>query len=81
MKTISAKTIYTGKNVLSNSNLLFNGKKISSISKAKTGRKLGQFDVITPAFIDPHSHIGMERAGEPIPCWWVWSTTSSTTTR
>jgi imidazolonepropionase-like amidohydrolase len=65
MNSISAKTIYTGKNVLSNANLLFNGKKISSISKAKTGRNLGQFDVLTPAFIDPHSHIGMERAGEP----------------
>ena len=65
MNSISAKTIYTGKNVLSNANLLFNGKKISSISKAKTGRSLGQFDVITPAFIDPHSHIGLERAGEP----------------
>jgi imidazolonepropionase-like amidohydrolase len=65
MNYISAKTIYTGKKVLSNANLLFNGKKISSISKTKTGRNLGKFDVLTPAFIDPHSHIGMERAGEP----------------
>jgi len=65
MNYISAKTIYTGKKVLSNAHLLFNGKKISSISKTKTGRNLGKFDVLTPAFIDPHSHIGMERAGEP----------------
>jgi imidazolonepropionase-like amidohydrolase len=65
MNTISAKTIYTGKKVVSNAHLLFNGKKISSISKTKTGRSLGKFDVLTPAFIDPHSHIGMERAGEP----------------
>ena len=65
MNYISAKTIYTGKKVVSNAHLLFNGKKISSISKAKTGRSLGKFDVLTPAFIDPHSHIGMERAGEP----------------
>jgi imidazolonepropionase-like amidohydrolase len=65
MNYISAKTIYTGKKVLTNAHLLFNGKKISSISKTKTGRNLGKFDVLTPAFIDPHSHIGMERAGEP----------------
>ena len=65
MNYISAKTIYTGKKVLSNANLLFSGKKISAVSKTKTGRNLGKFNVLTPAFIDPHSHIGMERAGEP----------------
>jgi imidazolonepropionase-like amidohydrolase len=65
MNYISAKTIYTGKQMLSNAHILFNGKEISSISKTKTGRNLGKFDVMTPAFIDPHSHIGMERAGEP----------------
>jgi imidazolonepropionase-like amidohydrolase len=65
MDYISAKTIYTGKKVVSNAHLLFNGKKISAISKSKTGRSRGEFDVLTPAFIDPHSHIGMERAGEP----------------
>ena len=65
MNYISAKTIYTGKKVLSNANLMFDGKKISSVSKTKSGRSLGNFDVLTPAFIDPHSHIGMERAGEP----------------
>jgi len=26
---------------------------------------LGRYDVITPAFVDAHSHIGMARAGEP----------------
>ena len=65
MNSISAKTIYTGKKVVSNAHLLFNGKKISSISKTKAGRSLGKFEVLTPAFVDPHSHIGMERAGEP----------------
>jgi imidazolonepropionase-like amidohydrolase len=65
MNYISAKTIYTGKKVLSNANLLFSGKKISAVSKNKNGRNLGKFNVLTPAFIDPHSHIGMERAGEP----------------
>ena len=65
MNYISARTIYTGKKVISNANLLFSGKKISAVSKTKTGRNLGKFKVLTPAFIDPHSHIGMERAGEP----------------
>ncbi|MGD8494216.1 MAG: amidohydrolase family protein [Desulfobacterales bacterium] len=65
MNTISAKTIYTGKKVVSNAHLLFNGQKISAISQAKKGRCLGEFEVLTPAFVDPHSHIGMERAGEP----------------
>jgi imidazolonepropionase-like amidohydrolase len=65
MDYISAKTIYTGKKVVSNAHLLFNGNQISGISETKSGRNLGKFDVLTPAFIDPHSHIGMERAGEP----------------
>lgn len=65
MNYISAKKIYTGKKVLSNTNIIFSGKTISAISKSKKGRSLGECAVITPAFVDPHSHIGMERAGEP----------------
>jgi imidazolonepropionase-like amidohydrolase len=65
MNYISAKKIYTGKKVLSHTNVIFNGKTISAISKSKKGRCLGECEVITPAFVDPHSHIGMERAGEP----------------
>ncbi len=65
MNFISAKKIYTGKKIVSDAHLLFNGKKISAVSKTKQGRCLGKFDVLTPAFVDPHSHIGMERAGEP----------------
>jgi imidazolonepropionase-like amidohydrolase len=65
MNSIFAKTIYTGKSVLSDSYLVFNGQKISGLSKTAKGRLLGEFNVLTPAFIDPHSHIGMERSGEP----------------
>ena len=65
MNSIFAKKIYTGKKVVSNAHLLFNGQVISAISKTKKGRNLGEFAVLTPAFVDPHSHIGMERAGEP----------------
>jgi len=65
MNHVSAKTIYTGKRVVFNAHLLFNGKKITAVSTNRQGRKLGEFEVMTPAFIDPHSHIGMERSGEP----------------
>jgi imidazolonepropionase-like amidohydrolase len=65
MNCVSAKTIYTGKRVVSDAHLLFKDKKIVAVSGTKEGRELGKFEVLTPAFIDPHSHIGMERAGEP----------------
>ncbi len=65
MNSIFAKTIYTGKSIKKNSYLLFTGNKIVGISGEKKGKLLGKFPVITPAFIDAHSHIGMMRAGEP----------------
>jgi len=65
MNCVFAKTIYTGKSIVYDKHLVFNGKSISGISKSAKGGLLGHFDVVTPAFIDPHSHIGMERSGEP----------------
>ncbi len=65
MNYIHAKTVYTGKSVIENAYLLFTGQKIANVSKTKQGKPLGEFAVLTPAFIDPHSHIGMTRAGEP----------------
>ncbi len=65
MKCVFAKTIYTGKSIIYDSYLVFNGKNISGFSKSARGELHGHFDVLTPAFIDPHSHIGMERSGEP----------------
>ncbi|MGR3319049.1 MAG: amidohydrolase family protein [Candidatus Anammoxibacter sp.] len=65
MNCVYAKTIYTGKTIEKNSYLIFNDKNIINVSKSKRGNLLGKFDVLTPAFIDPHSHIGMVRAGEP----------------
>jgi imidazolonepropionase-like amidohydrolase len=64
MNCTFAKTIYTGKKIVSNAYLLFNGKRISAISKSKKGRQIGKFNVLTPAFIDPHSHIGNRRRGQ-----------------
>lgn len=65
MNCVFAKVLYTGKSVLENSYILFSGQTISGISKSKKGDLFGKYEVITPAFIDPHSHIGMNRAGEP----------------
>ncbi|MGB5748339.1 MAG: amidohydrolase family protein [Desulfobacterales bacterium] len=65
MNCVFAKTIYTGKSIIYDSYLVFNEKNISGFSKSARGKLHGHFDVLTPAFIDPHSHIGMERSGEP----------------
>ena len=65
MNCMRAKTIYTGKAVVEDAYLAFNGQKISGVSRTKQGTLLGEYEVITPAFIDAHSHIGMKRAGEP----------------
>jgi len=65
MNCIYAKVIYTGKSLVNNAYLLFEKQKITGISKTKKGVQLGEVAVLTPAFIDPHSHIGMHRAGEP----------------
>ena len=65
MNCVFAKKLYTGKSLLEGAYIVFNGNRIVSVSKTKKGASLGEYEVITPAFIDPHSHIGMVRSGEP----------------
>ena len=65
MQSIYGETIYTGHSVISGAHVVFDGRKIVGVSKKAKGTRLGSFPVLTPAFIDPHSHIGMARAGEP----------------
>jgi len=65
MNAIFANTIYTGKSIVTDRYLIFNGTNITGFAKSAKGQLLGRYDVLTPAFIDPHSHIGMERSGEP----------------
>ncbi|NVL93019.1 MAG: amidohydrolase family protein [Desulfobacterales bacterium] len=65
MNCVHAKTVYTGNSVVEDAYVLFDGQNIADVSKGKGGTLLGEFEVLTPAFIDPHSHIGMTRAGEP----------------
>lgn len=65
MNSIFAKTIYTGRKMVSDAYVVFSGRKFSGVFKKARGEVAGRFPVITPAFVDPHSHIGMARAGEP----------------
>jgi imidazolonepropionase-like amidohydrolase len=65
MNCIHAKTMYTGREVLRDAYLLFDGKRVAAVSTKRKGTLKGHFPVVTPAFIDPHSHIGMHRSGEP----------------
>jgi imidazolonepropionase-like amidohydrolase len=65
MRCVHGETIYTGTSIVKDAYLVFNQKTITGISEKKKGTLIGRFPVLTPAFIDPHSHIGMVRAGEP----------------
>lgn len=65
MKAIHAKLLYTGKEVYEDAYLVFDGKAVTDIRKSYEGKVTGDFPVLTPAFIDPHAHIGLIRAGEP----------------
>jgi imidazolonepropionase-like amidohydrolase len=62
---VHAKKIYTGRSIVENAYVAFEGTKIVGVSKTKKGSVKGRFETVTPALIDPHSHIGMFRAGEP----------------
>ncbi len=70
-KALRANILYTGRpnEVLEDVYLVWNGKKIVDITKERPRdvEEIIEFDhaVVTPAFIDAHSHIGMARAGEP----------------
>jgi imidazolonepropionase-like amidohydrolase len=65
VNSIFAETLYTGDEVVRNVHLVFEGNVVKGVSKEEKGEFLGKYPVVTPAFIDAHCHIGMERAGEP----------------
>ena len=65
MQSVYAKTIYTGLGVVKESYVNFEGNRIVSLTEKPEGEVLCKAEVATPAFIDPHSHIGMMRSGEP----------------
>jgi imidazolonepropionase-like amidohydrolase len=65
MDCVHGELIYTGRKVLEDAYVVFKGQRIVSVGKTARGDEQGSFKVITPAFIDAHSHIAMVRAGEP----------------
>ncbi len=65
MECIKADTLYTGRSVLEDVYLAFDQERIAAVSEHRNGDLVGEYRVVTPALIDPHSHIGMVRAGEP----------------
>ncbi len=67
MKAVFGKTVYLGnEKSLHRAYVLFINDKITAVTQKKPDCKLlGEYEVITPAFIDAHCHIGATRAGEP----------------
>lgn len=68
MKAIFGKLIYIGdETVLTNRYIVFKNQRILKITRSKPAHcnLIGRYAVITPAFIDAHSHIGASRAAEP----------------
>ncbi len=65
MARIAAKLIYDGNDIVSDGVLGYDGERITGISSESKSEPEFRCEVITPAFVDPHAHIGMIRAGEP----------------
>lgn len=61
---IDADVLYDGKGKGQNLSIIIEGSCISDVSTKKYPADLRGY--VTPAFIDAHSHIGMERQGEPM---------------
>lgn len=65
MQCVRGELICTGKTTRKHAFLVFDGQRILGISDTPRGAVAGTCAVLTPAFIDPHSHIGIHRHGEP----------------
>ena len=65
MKAVKANLLYDGKGVQKNVYVSFDGDSIMEVSRNKPDCEILEEGIVTPAFIDPHSHIGLDRAGEP----------------
>lgn len=70
MLCIKASLVYTGRPEppLQDAYVAFEGPRIAYVGRERPeGAEVWEFEggVVTPAFIDAHCHIGMERAGEP----------------
>ena len=67
MKYVRASVLYDGTSNAARKNvfLCFDGKRIGGISTKEPKGELIADGIVTPAFIDGHSHIGLARSGEP----------------
>ena len=65
MKSVFARHLYTGNALRENVYLTFSQRAVAGVSKKARGERIAEYPVVTPAFIDPHSHIGLIRSGEP----------------
>jgi imidazolonepropionase-like amidohydrolase len=61
---VYAELLYDGKGKSTDMTIVVQDGKIIDVSKKRCKGDIS--GVVTPAFIDPHSHIGMERQGEPV---------------
>jgi len=64
MRALKAELLYDGTNVKKDKYIVFN-ERITDITDKKPDCEIIGEGVITPAFIDGHCHIGLERSGEP----------------
>ncbi|MCD4777201.1 MAG: amidohydrolase family protein [Candidatus Aegiribacteria sp.] len=69
---ISAEVLYDGHTKKENCSVVVEGNKIVDVVRKKM--KSDYHGFVTPGFIDAHSHIGMDREGEP----WTESETNDT---
>ena len=72
-KIIKADVLFDGKGKSENRYIVVEGNKIVDVTSKKL--KADHTGWVTPAFIDAHSHIGMDREGEP----WTESETNDIT--
>ncbi len=60
---VYAETLYDGRKKLENCSIVIEGDKVVDVLHKKLDADYSGF--VTPALIDAHSHIGMDRDGEP----------------
>ncbi len=60
---VFAEVLYDGRKKLENCSIVIEGDMIVDVLQKKLSADYSGF--VTPAFIDAHSHIGMDREGEP----------------
>ena len=65
MKYVKASILYDGQTTLHDKYILFDDKITAIEDKKPSNAEFLGEGIVTPAFIDSHSHIGMVRSGEP----------------